>query len=206
MKGLTDKQRNMLDFIENFQDKEGMSPTVYEIADYFRIKTSTVFAHIRALQRKSFLVRSSKARSISLTKPKRRPKHMSFVLPIPLLGRINAGLPVESLEHKESEIFCDPALLGGTDTKKIFALRIQGESMRDLGIMDGDIVIVKQEDSIKAGSIVVALVNSETTVKSYYPHGSKIELRPANPDFKTQVYPSDHVQIQGQVIALQRKF
>ena len=103
MKGLTEKQRYMLDFIESFQEKEGMSPTVYEIAEQFKIKTSTVFAHIRALQRKNFLVRSSKARSIALTKPKRKPRHMSFVLPVPLLGRINAGLPAESIENVEGD-------------------------------------------------------------------------------------------------------
>ena len=96
MKGLTEKQKNILEFIEDFSEKEGMAPTVYEIADHFDIKTSTVFAHIRALQRKNELTRSSKARSIALTRPKRQPKHMSYLLPIPLLGRINAGLPLDS--------------------------------------------------------------------------------------------------------------
>lgn len=206
MKGLTEKQRYMLDFIENFQEKEGMSPTVYEIAEQFKIKTSTVFAHIRALQRKNFLVRSSKARSISLTKPKRKPRHMSFVLPVPLLGRINAGLPAESIENAEGEVFCD-ASLAGDDPKKLFALKIQGESMRDAGMLEGDTVIVKQDAPLKSGSIVVALVNNETTVKSYYPkENSQIELRPANPDFKPQIYPAEQVKIQGVVLALQRKF
>lgn len=206
MKGLTEKQRYMLDFIENFQEKEGMSPTVYEIAEQFKIKTSTVFAHIRALQRKSFLVRSSKARSISLTKPKRKPRHMSFVLPIPLLGRINAGLPAESIENVEGEVFCDIALTGD-DPKKVFALKIQGESMRDAGILEGDTIIIKQDAPLKAGAVVVALVNNETTVKSYYPReNSQIELRPANSDFKPQIYPAEQVKIQGVVLALQRKF
>jgi repressor LexA len=206
MKGLTDKQRAMLDFIESFMEKENMAPTVYEIADSFDIKTSTVFAHLRALQRKNFLNRSSKARSISLLKPKRKPRHMSFVLPIPLLGRINAGLPAESLENKEGEVYCDPEVIGGADLKKIFALKINGESMRDLGILDGDVVIVKQTSDAKSGDVVVALVEDETTVKSYYPKGQKIELRPANSDFKPQIYPMGKVKIQGKVIALQRKY
>ncbi len=206
MKGLTDKQRQMLDFIESFQEKENMSPTVYEIADHFDIKTSTVFAHIRALQRKGFLVRSSKARSIALTKPRRKPKHMSFVLPIPLLGRINAGMPADNLEYKEGEVYCDPAVLGGEDLKKIFALKVHGESMRDLGILDGDVVIVKQSEHVKSGSVAVALVGGETTVKSYFPSESQVELRPANPDYKTQVYPLGQVDVQGVVIALQRQY
>ena len=91
--------------------------------------------------------------------------------------------------------------------KKLFALRVSGESMRDLGILDGDIVIVQADAVIKAGDVVVALVDNETTVKSYYPQGSgKIELRPANKDFKVQVYAADAVTVQGKVIALQREF
>eukprot|EP00831_Metopus_contortus_P018324 TRINITY_DN1780_c0_g1_i5.p1 TRINITY_DN1780_c0_g1~~TRINITY_DN1780_c0_g1_i5.p1 ORF type:complete len:208 (+),score=33.04 TRINITY_DN1780_c0_g1_i5:728-1351(+) len=207
MKGLTEKQKNILEFIEEFSEKEGMAPTVYEIADHFDIKTSTVFAHIRALQRKNELTRSSKARSIALTKPKRKPKHMSFMLPIPLLGRINAGLPLDSQEYKEGEFYVDPQILGGIDTAKAFALKVAGESMRDLGIFDEDIVIVKQNEDYKAGDIVVALVDDETTVKSYYPlKGGRIELRPANADFIPQVYPSSQVKLQGVVIALQREY
>jgi repressor LexA len=207
MKGLTEKQKNILEFIEEFSEKEGMAPTVYEIADHFDIKTSTVFAHIRALQRKNELTRSSKARSIALTKPKRKPKHMSFMLPIPLLGRINAGLPLDSQEYKEGEFYVDPQILGGIDTAKAFALKVAGESMRDLGIFDEDIVIVKQNEDYKAGDIVVALVDDETTVKSYYPlKGGRVELRPANADFIPQVYPSSQVKLQGVVIALQREY
>lgn len=207
MKGLTEKQKNILEFIEEFSEKEGMAPTVYEIADHFDIKTSTVFAHIRALQRKNELTRSSKARSIALTKPKRKPKHMSFMLPIPLLGRINAGLPLDSQEYKEGEFYVDPQILGGIDAKKAFALKVAGESMRDLGIFDEDIVIVKQNEEYKAGDIVVALVDDETTVKSYYPlKGGRVELRPANVDFIPQVYPSSQVKLQGVVIALQREY
>lgn len=207
MKGLTEKQKNILDFIEEFSDKEGMAPTVYEIADHFQIKTSTVFAHIRALQRKNELSRSSKARSITLTRAKRKPKHMSFMLPIPLLGRINAGTPAENQENKEGELYLDPQLLSGTDANSVFALRITGESMRDLGIFEGDLVVVKQPDEYKAGDIVVALVNNETTVKCYYPlKGGRIELRPANQEFQPQVYPAAQVKLQGSVIALQREY
>ena len=98
MKELTEKQKNMLDFIDDFLDREGMAPTVYEIADHFGIKTSTVFAHLKALQRKERISRSSKARSIAVKKRDyQKVMHMSFVLSIPLLGRINAGMPAESI-------------------------------------------------------------------------------------------------------------
>jgi len=207
MKGLTEKQKKILDFIEDFSEKEGMAPTVYEIADHFAIKTSTVFAHIRALQRKNELTRSSKARSIALTRANKKPKHMSFMLPIPLLGRINAGLPVDSQEYKEAELYVDPQLLSGADLKKVYALRVGGDSMRDLGIFDSDIVIIKQADEYKPGDIIVAMVEDETTVKSYYPlKGGRVELRPANAEFSPQVYPSSQVKVLGVVIALQREY
>ena len=106
MKTLTEKQKNILEFIEEFLDKEGMAPTVYEIADRFDIKTSTVFAHLRALQRKKQLSRTSKARSISIAGRKKTGLHLPRGLfAIPLLGRVNAGAPCESIEYKEKDIY-----------------------------------------------------------------------------------------------------
>lgn len=204
MIGLTDKQRRMLNYIEKFSNTEGMAPTVYELADYFRIKTSTVFAHLRSLQNKGFLTRSSKARSISLFGKNKHSHHTSFVLSIPLLGRISAGLPLNSLEMKEGEVYCDSSMFKGEDTSKLFALRINGDSMKDLGILDGDCIIVKQTSMVNSGDIVVALTGDDTTVKSYFPNDGKIELRPANTNFQTQVYEPGDVAIQGRVIGLQR--
>ncbi len=212
MKTLTEKQKNILDFIEDFLDKEGMAPTVYEIAANFDIKTSTVFAHLRALQRKKQLSRSSKARSISLTGRSRRSG--GYVLPhgallIPLLGRVNAGMPSESLEYKEGDVCISSTVLNEASADQLFALRVQGESMRDLGIYDGDIVVVAQVGTKpRAGDIVVALLQGgEVTVKSYFPKpGNRVALRPANPEYKEQVYPANEVAIQGRVIALQRKY
>ncbi len=210
MKALTEKQKNILEFIEDFLDREGMAPTVYEIADNFHIKTSTVFAHLRALQRKKQLSRSSKARSISLASRNRSGKSAPLgAFMIPLLGRINAGAPSESLEFKEGEICVQSSLVADCAPEQLYALRIQGESMRDLGIYDGDVVIVAQNGTKpRPGDIVVALVQgNEVTVKSYFPKtGGRVELRPANPEFPIQVYPSIDVAIQGRVIGLQRKY
>ena len=207
MKALTDKQKGILDYIEEFIEQEGMAPTVYEIADFFGIKTSTVFAHLRALQRKSHITRTSKARSITVKSSRSKPKHMSFMLPIPLLGRINAGSPAENLEFKEGEVYVNHSVVSKEDSENAFALKVQGQSMRDLGIYEDDIIIVKHSDNINPGDIVVALVQNETTVKSYFPlRGGRVELRPANSDFSTQVYPDAHVQIQGKVVGLQREY
>lgn len=206
MKGLTKKQQEILDFIDDFGRREGMAPTVYEIADYFEIKSATAFAHLRALQRKGYISRSSKARSLTLLRSD-RPKHMSLTLSIPVLGRISAGMPLLAEEQIEQTIQFDPTLLPrGAGGHKVFGLRVFGDSMRDAGILDGDIVITKQAPSPSLGDIVVALVDGETTVKFFYIRDGMVELRPANSNYNSQFYPLDKVFIQGIVIALNRTY
>lgn len=206
MKGLTDKQQEILDYIGQFSRREGMAPTVYEIGDYFSIKSATAFAHLRALQRKGYITRSSKARSLSLLHAEKG-HNRSFLLDVPVVGRVSAGAPLLAEEQIESHLQFDPAMLPrGTGGHKVFGLRIFGDSMRDLGILDGDIVIVKQVGSANIGDIVVALVGTETTVKSLYLKDGKVELRPANPSFKPQFYTPEKVFIQGVVIGLQRVY
>jgi repressor LexA len=211
MKSLTEKQKAMLEFIEDFQDRESMAPTVYEIAEHFGVKTSTVFAHLKALERKNQLQRSSKARSINLQNRKQRNTvpHMSIAMPIPLLGRINAGEPAESREEIIGEIIVAQTLLAkfNASPEDVFALRVSGESMRDLGICEDDILIIKRTDNVRPGDIVVALVGGDVTVKSYFPlRNGMLELRPANCDFRTQIYKAEEVSVQGRVISLQRQF
>lgn len=210
MKDLTEKQRQVLEFIEEFQEREGMAPTVSEISEFFGIKSSTAFAHLKALERKKELSRSSKARSINLSSMHNSRSSLrlfSGALIIPLLGRVNAGMPSESMEFKEDEFYVDSKLLNNANAENLFALRIQGESMRDLGMYDGDIIVVERNSNIRPGDVVVALVNNEVTVKSFYPkNGNIIELHPANNDFKIQSYPAGEVNIQGRVIFLQRQF
>ena len=125
MKLLTEKQKKMLDFIDDFQDKEGMAPTVYEIADHFGIKTSTVFAHLKALQRKNQISRTSKARSIAVNRKKRTVPHMSFALSIPLLGRINAGMPADSPALAEGEFVVSGKLAELAQNGSLFALKVK---------------------------------------------------------------------------------
>ena len=208
MRTLTEKQKQILEFIEEFQEKEGMAPTVSEISEYFGIKSSTAFAHLKALERKKELSRSSKARSINLTNSNASSMRLfAGALIIPLLGRVNAGMPSESMEFKEDDICVDRNMLNSSDAENLFALKIQGESMRDLGMYDGDIIIVERTSNIRKGDVVVALVHNEVTVKSYYPQNNRIiELHPANPDFKIQSYPASEVDIQGKVVLLQRRF
>jgi repressor LexA len=206
MKDLTDKQQQILDFIESFQDEFNMSPTISEIAEHFCIKTSSAFSHVKALERKKQLSRSSKARSINRFASFKQRRLPGGIFLIPVLGRVNAGLPFDAVEYQEQEISIDSTLLGASDAENFFALKVTGESMRDLGIHDGDIIIVEKGASVKNGDVVVALVNNEVTVKSFYRKEANIELHPANSDFQVQVYPAQMVQVQGKVRLLQRQF
>ena len=206
MKGLTDKQKEILDFVSEFSRREGMAPTIFEISERFKIKSATAFAHVRALQRKGFVNRSSKARSLTLSQED-KPRHFSLTLSVPVLGRISAGAPLFSEEHIERRLQIDPKTLpskiGG---QKLFALQVQGESMRDLGILDGDLLIAKQTDEASIGDIVVAMIDGETTVKSLYLNNDQWELRPANKDYKSRFVPLDQLTIQGVIIGLQRTY
>jgi len=206
MKSLTDKQRAILDFISDFVTHEGMAPTISEISEYFSINPATALAHVSALQRKGYVNRSSKARSLTLTQNKKA--HLfSMFLSIPLLGRISAGCPVLSEQNIERHIKIDPATLPrSVKNDQLFALKVQGESMRDAGILDGDIVIAQQTTDVSMGNVVIALVDGETTIKSLYVKNGLWELRPANPDFKSRFYPLDQLTIQGLLVMLIREY
>lgn len=157
MKGLTEKQRNMVEFIEDFMSTVGMAPTIYEIAEHFKIKTSTVFAHVRALQKKGVLTRSSKARSISLNKPRRKNKMPSGVQSIPVVG------------ENARDVFCDSKVFRriASSGKDLFAMHVKGSDLHDFGILDGDIVILKSHPvNISNGDIVLTEMNGHDVFRS----------------------------------------
>jgi repressor LexA len=207
MKGLTVKQKDFIHFIERFCVTEGMSPTVYELADHFGIKTSTAFAHLKALQKKGFITRSSKARSIALSRKvaileRRKPP----VVEIPILRKLTKDSPLDAPKNREGTITCDSAFLKG-DINHLFALRIQDASMRGQGILKEDIVVVRQTHAIKRGDIVVAVVGDETLVRNYYPAKDvKLELRAASPEFETRIHSIEEVELKGKVVGLQRQY
>lgn len=125
------------------------------------------------------------------------------VLSIPLLGRVAAGLPIEELEHDE---FVDvpPSMI--RNSGKTFALKVKGNSMIDDGILDGDVILVQKQANASNGEIIVASVDSESTVKRIYAKDNKIELRPANSAMTSMWYSPQQVQIQGVVVGLLRRF
>ena len=125
-----------------------------------------------------------------------------------MLGRISAGVPGETEEHVERYITLDPSLLSRKieSGAKLFAVKVHGESMRDAGILDGDVLIAQKTDSVKAGDVVIALLDDAVTVKYIYLTKGKWELRPANPDFQSKFVELDALKVQGNVVGLVRKF
>lgn len=208
MKGVTDKQREVLDYINQFGQEQGMAPTISEISEHFGVTPATAFSHIRALQRKGLLNRSSnKARSISVPGINNRAHHFSMSLSIPILGRISAGAPAEAEENIERYITLDPSLIPHRlNGQQLFAVRVSGESMRDAGILDGDLLVAQKQDAVKLGDIVIALVDDAVTVKYIYLTDGKWELRPANPDYKSRFVELDALKVQGTVVGLLRNY
>ena len=208
MKAVTYKQQEILEYVLFFLKNNKMPPTIAEISQHFGIQPATAFAHVRALQKKGLLTRSSKARSLKVSSAKEKPSHFSMSLNIPILGRISAGPTIFSEECIEGSLNVDRSTLpSDLGHAKLFALKVHGESMRDLGILDGDVIVVKQETVAEPGQIIVAMLeDGETTVKSLYRAGEQWELRPANPDFKSRFVPLDELNVQGIVVALQRKY
>ena len=163
MKGLTQKQKNIIEFINEFMTTQEMAPTIYEIAEHFHIKTSTVFAHIRALQKKNYLTRSSKARSISLSHPKKRTRFPAGVQSIPFhcIGEASASEP------GEKTLVCDVTRLLDSPVKEnLYAVHVHGSDLNSSGIFDGDILIVKSNPATVSGEdIIVAEENGREILK-----------------------------------------
>ena len=203
---LTKRQKQVLDFIADFVQENGYCPSFEEIARGLHLASlATVHKHISVLEGKSYLKRGfNQSRSLELTsKYQREPRRPRMIAEIPLLGRIAAGAPVESVEQRETLSFADFA--GNENT---FALQVRGDSMIDDHICDGDMILLERVAQANDGDIVVALVaGAETTLKRIYREpGDTIRLQPANAMLKPIVVPASDVQIQGRLLAVLRKY
>lgn len=198
---VTRRQKEVLDFISGFVQRNGYSPSFEEIAHGLDLKSlATVHKHITNLQNKGLLQRShNRSRSIDVLPPrsKSRPSER-----LPLMGRIAAGLPVEAIETAESISIGD--IIGN---REVFALEVRGDSMRDEHIVDGDFVLVEKTRTARQGEIVVALVrDSEATLKRYYIEGETVRLQPSNAEMEPIFVPISQVAIQGRVLGMLRKY
>ncbi len=203
---LTPKQLRIFGLVRQWRSLRGYSPTMQELADELGVSKVTVFEHIEALIAKGALRRSpNKARSLSIVEdavPPAEADGASF----PLVGRIAAGLPIEKFPQDDTLRLNE--LFGGARAQSgsLFALQVEGLSMRDEGILDGDYVIVERRETARNGERVVALLPSgETTLKTFFrERDGAIRLQPANPDF--QPIRVTECVVQGVVIGVLRRY
>jgi repressor LexA len=223
---LTDRQREILDFITASINERGYPPTLREIGEHFGIRsTNGVNDHLKALEKKGHLRREDlKSRAMRPTAmadvisldAKRKMIDVSNVVPfaggdndmldIPILGKVAAGQPILAVEQAQDTVRIDKVLVGGHT--EVFGLRIVGESMIEDGIFDGDYVFVKKTASARTGEIVVAMIEGEATVKRYYPEGDRIRFQPANSNMAPIIVRRadfKQVDIIGVVVGVYRK-
>ncbi|MFZ5441717.1 MAG: transcriptional repressor LexA [Myxococcota bacterium] len=217
MEEITERQKEILTFIQRTTEERGFPPTIREIGEEMDIRsTNGVNDHLKALERKGYLTRGEQqSRSLVPTKRARMvlglgaKKSVSDanLVDVPVLGRVAAGAPILAQENIEDTVRIDSFLLGGSG-KEVFALRVKGQSMIEDGIHDGDFIFVKKAPNATPGEIVVALIEDEATVKRYYPEGDRIRFQPANKDMQP-IYVSKaefrQTMILGRVVGVYRK-
>lgn len=203
---LTPKQLRILQLVRDCRVTRGYSPTMQELADELGISKVTVFEHVEALIKKGALIREpNKARSLSIAEDALVPDEEQ-AMAFPLVGRIAAGYPIERFEQSDrlslEEMF-GPRIGQKSGT---FALRVEGDSMRDEGILDGDYVLVERRETARNGERVVALLpDGETTLKTFFKQNDgTIRLQPANPEFEPIIVKD--CKIQGIVIGVLRRY
>jgi len=205
---LTKRQKEVLDFLVSFANKQGYSPSFEEIAKALKLTSlATVHKHISTLERKGFIRRGyNQSRSIEvmqLPKPVREQVLERHSTELPMAGRIAAGRPLEAVEERETFSLAEFAR-GGNN----FVLQVKGNSMMDDHILNGDYIVVEQTQVANPGEIVVALVGGdEATLKRFYREpGGRVRLQPANSEMQPILLPASEVKIQGRVVGVLRKY
>jgi repressor LexA len=179
---LTARQQQILDYIDHVVRTTGYPPSIRQIGTALEISsTNGVRAHLKALEKKGYIHRSLRvSRGIAMLDRVKRVVSASAheAVAVPILGRVTAGMPILAVENHDGHLALDPSLVKG---EQVFALRVEGDSMIEAGILDGDYVLVRQQQSASNGDIVVALLEGdEVTVKRFYREADGIRLQPEN--------------------------
>lgn len=205
---LTRRQKDVLDFIDNYQVQNGYNPSYEEIAHGLKLSSiATVHKHISALAKKNYLSRgANQSRSVEVAPRYAQEKNrgrFEAMLEVPIHGSIAAGMPVQAFDTADSLSFAD--FVGRKET---YALRVRGNSMVDDHICDGDMILVESTQDASDGQIVVAMVGgTETTLKRLYREpGNIVRLQPANETMSPIRVPSSQVEIRGRLLAVLRKY
>ncbi len=207
---LAPRQKDVLHFITDYHIRHECAPTVRELCEGLGVgSTNTIDYHLKALERKGYIRRrGGRARAIEIVDRRGGPGLGAGggggVIGLPIVGEIAAGLPIQALEGHEERIEVSFALAG---TERAYALRVRGQSMIDEHICDGDLVIVRPQETARNGDIVVALLaDNGVTLKKFYHEGDRIRLQPANAAMPPIVVPAgDECAIQGIVMTVIRQ-
>lgn len=203
---LTPKQKQVFDFVSSYKAEHGYAPSQQEIAKNFGFRSlGTVQNYLVRLEREGILRKTWNARRGMEVAPITT---QSPTVPLPLLGRVAAGRPIEVITQEES-VDVPASLLKGEGEH--FVLRVSGQSMIEDGILEGDYVVVKKQVNAHNGQTVIALIGNEATIKRYYRRGNRIELHPANPAFEPLILDSwvdagREFKIEGILVGVIRRF
>jgi len=202
---LTERQKQVLDFVRQFAAENGYAPTHREICEEFGFSSyGTVHKHLKLLERKGYLRRHwNQKRGVELSSQAISEGEPSLSR-LPFFGRIAAGRPIEAVAGDESVTV--PEHLLGAVPEDHFVLKVVGDSMIEEGIHDGDLVVVSRRDEAGVGEMVVALVGDEATLKRFFPEGDRVRLQPANQRMEPIYAAANEVRVQGVVVGLMRKF
>jgi len=200
---LTPKQERALEYFERKIKQKGRAPSLRQAATDLGISHTAVAQFIKALESKGLLRRSGRyGRTIELMQPDRMPSLDDNWRKVPIVGKINAGLPLFAQQEWDGAFIVDGNIYKAPN---LFGLRVNGDSMKNAGILDKDIVICEPRQYAQDGEIIVALINNEeATVKRFFQKKTHIALRPENRAFKTVKYGFGEVMIQGKVVGVQR--
>jgi repressor LexA len=207
-KKLSERQKNILKYIEDYVEERGYPPSIREIGDRVGISsTSVVDYNLKVLEREGRIRRDREvSRGLELVGSQRGQRQSQpRLMRIPVVGRIAAGLPIEAIEDPSEFV----ELSAGSVADDCFALRVRGTSMIEDHIDDGDVVVVRPQHSVDNGDIAVAIVNDATenggaTLKRFYLEGDTVRLQPRNPAMQPIIVPADQVEVRGKVVKLLR--
>ena len=205
MEQLTKRQEDILKAIKKFIANHGYPPTVREIGSMLNLSSpATTHFHLNKLEEKGYIRKNeAKNRALELLVPNEYLEKDESIVEVPLLGKVTAGSPIEAIEVPDEYFSLPVTMVNGK--KEVFTLRVSGESMINVGIYDGDIIIVERKNTAINGEKVVAMTDeNEVTVKTYYKENGHFRLQPENDTMDPIIL--DKVSILGKVIGLYRKF
>lgn len=206
MKGLTQRQKEVVAFIENYIDKNCFAPSVRDVADHFGFSPKAAFDHLTALRKKGIITTAENLpRSVVVKKDSAKE---SIIYKVPIVGATAAGTPILSEESYDGYVNIPSSLLGLHESENLYALRVKGDSMIDDGINDGDLAIMFKTKVANNGDIVAASIGTEQeygiTLKHFFKVGERYELRPANKAYQSII--STECDVHGKLLMIIRKY